>query len=165
MPARFLTTRRSRPTSPRSTTTIGTPLPPRIQQEPVRAWQRTTRKHRPDSSAYLSPPSSRTVCNVGARLMAGWQDASDHEWERNRGPARFHAALPSGGYDANDRASHRVSDEEHPAVDQPNSIEAQFIVGTGQLITTRFRIGTPARVRPLFARKRGRSETRSPRPP
>jgi hypothetical protein len=31
----------------------------------------------------------------------------------------------SDGYDADDLASHRVSDEEHSAVDQANSIETQ----------------------------------------
>src|SRR5208282_468978 len=35
----------------------------------------------------------------------------------------------SGGYDADDVASHRVSDEEHPAVDQTNSIETRLASG------------------------------------
>src|SRR5271165_7302953 len=39
----------------------------------------------------------------------------------------------SGGYDADDVASHRVSDEEHPAVDQADSTETQLVRG-GELI-------------------------------
>jgi hypothetical protein len=36
---------------------------------------------------------------------------------------------PSGGNDTNDCPSHRVSDEEHPAVDQADGVEAQLAVG------------------------------------
>ena len=35
----------------------------------------------------------------------------------------------SGGYDPDDVASHGVSDKEHPAVDQTNSIETQLASG------------------------------------
>jgi hypothetical protein len=41
----------------------------------------------------------------------------------------FVRLCPSGGNDANDRPSHRVSDEEHPAVDQADGVEAQLVVG------------------------------------
>src|ERR1700687_1522032 len=41
----------------------------------------------------------------------------------------FMRLCPSGGEDANDRPSHRVSDEEHPAVDQPDGVEAKLAVG------------------------------------
>jgi len=34
---------------------------------------------------------------------------------------------PSGGYAANDRPSHRVGDEKHSAIDQADSMEAQFV--------------------------------------
>src|SRR5207244_6459320 len=41
----------------------------------------------------------------------------------------FLGLCPSGGYDSNDRLSHRGGDEEHPAVDQANGVEAQLMVG------------------------------------
>src|SRR5258708_7762850 len=39
----------------------------------------------------------------------------------------FMRLCPSGGYDANDRPSHRVGDEKHSAFDQADSIEAQLV--------------------------------------
>jgi RNA polymerase sigma factor (sigma-70 family) len=41
----------------------------------------------------------------------------------------FMRFCPSGGNDANDRPSHRVSDKEHTAIDQADGVEAQFVGG------------------------------------
>src|SRR5208283_484601 len=41
----------------------------------------------------------------------------------------FMRLCPSGGYDANDRPPHRVGDEEHPAIDQADSVEAKLVGG------------------------------------
>src|SRR5260221_12051719 len=40
----------------------------------------------------------------------------------------FMRLCPSGGNDANDGPSHRVSNEEHPAVDHANGVEAQLVI-------------------------------------
>jgi hypothetical protein len=42
---------------------------------------------------------------------------------------------PSGGYDANDCFSHHVRDEERPAVDQADCIEARLGIGSSNSIT------------------------------
>src|ERR1700691_4259327 len=46
----------------------------------------------------------------------------------------------SGGYDANDLASHRISDEEHSAVDQSDGVEAQLAGGVEVVELNRVRV-------------------------
>src|SRR5438132_9475346 len=44
-------------------------------------------------------------------------------------PFSFMRFRSSGGYDANDRPSHRVGDEEHSGVDHANCVETQLVGG------------------------------------
>ena len=55
----------------------------------------------------------------------------------------------SGGYNTNDVAPHRVGDEEHPAVDQANSVETQLASGIA-VIELRRRQSNHVRIRYLF---------------
>src|ERR1700730_5233463 len=54
----------------------------------------------------------------------------------------------SGGYDANDIASHRLGDEEHSAVHQTNSVETQLASGIEVIELDHMRVQEHLRGRP-----------------